>query len=209
VIPSTHWSLLAALHGTAGADTAWGRFHDRYRETIHRWCLRRGLQPADAEDVTQGVLARLWKPLPDHPPDPTRPFRAWLKAVVENAVRDYLRTARRHPADHAAGGSSARDRLADLEAPAASDDLAAAIEAEPDPDLAATVGRVKERVGERAWQAFWRLTVDGVTAAAAAAELGMTVGAVYQAKYRVGELLAREYPGPGDGSVADPDRRAP
>ena len=35
------------------------------------------------------------------------------------------------------------------------------------------------------FQAFWRVAVDGITPADAAAEVGLSVFAVYQAKYRI------------------------
>src|SRR5439155_26849261 len=59
MIPSTHLSLLVALKASGGREAAWGQFHRRYHETITRWCIRHGLQAADAEDVTQAVWTRL------------------------------------------------------------------------------------------------------------------------------------------------------
>jgi hypothetical protein len=53
--------------------------------------------------------------------------------------------------------------------------------------------RVKERVGDRIWQAFWLKTVEGRRGAEIAQRLGMTVGAVYQAGSRARSLLEREF----------------
>src|SRR6478672_4626885 len=91
MIPSTHLSLFAALKDSEHQRSAWERLHGRYHETIFRWCLRHGLQPADAEDVTQTVWTRLLRGLPEHEHDAGRPFRCWLKAVVANAIRDRFR----------------------------------------------------------------------------------------------------------------------
>lgn len=193
MIPSTHLSLLVALKGPGQRDTAWERFQKRYQEPILQWGLRHGLQPADAEDVTQAVWARLVRALPEHEHDPARPFRAWLKAVVANAIRDCFRAQQRRPADRGVGGSTFQERLANLEGGDSVDDLAGVIEGQKDQDLDAAVEQVRARVGTAAWQAFWALTVDGISAADAALRLKMTVGSVYQAKYRVGSLLAQEY----------------
>jgi RNA polymerase sigma-70 factor (ECF subfamily) len=188
-------SLLGALKASGQREAAWAQFHQRYHETISRWCVRHGLQSADAEDVAQAVWTRLLRALPEHEHDPSRPFRSWLKAVVANAIRDLFRAERRHPGDHGAGGSVALDHLATLEAEESIEDLAGAIEGQQDPALDAAVQRVQARVGEATWQAFWLLTVDGLPAAEVANRLGMSIGAVYQAKYRIGSLLTQEYAG--------------
>src|SRR5262249_10052889 len=104
MIPSTHFSLLNALKHEGQREAAWERFQKRYEETLLRWCLGRGLQAADAEDVTQKVLIRLFRSLPQHEQDPSRTFRSWLKAVVNNAIRDVFREAQRHPGDRGVGG---------------------------------------------------------------------------------------------------------
>jgi RNA polymerase sigma-70 factor (ECF subfamily) len=197
MIPSTHLSLLAALKDPGKREAAWGRFQRRYEEIILRWCLRRGLQQADAEDVTQTVLTRLFGRLPEHRHDPSRPFRSWLKAVVQNAIRDLRRAGQRHPADRGVGGSSFLDRLANLEGPESLGEVAEALAGVTDPDLEAAVQRVRARVAEATWQAFWRQAVDGLPAAEVAAQLGMSIGSVFQAKYRVVSLLGEEYQGRG------------
>src|SRR5262245_17356709 len=99
MIPSTRFSLLNALKDADQLNAAWERFQKRYEETILGWCARRGLQPADAQDVTQKVLISLFRSLPQHEHDPSRSFRSWLKAVVNNAIRDVYRNALRHPGD--------------------------------------------------------------------------------------------------------------
>ena len=45
---------------------------------------------------------------------------------------------------------------------------------------------------EPTWQAFWRTTADGLSAIDVAAELGLSPGAVRQAKYRVLRRLRQE-----------------
>ena len=194
MIPSTHLSILEALKDTGLREAAWERFQSRYRETILRWFARRGLQPADAEDVTQAVLLRLYQSLPKHAHDPARPFRSWLKAVVGNALRDRHRAERRRPGDRGAGGSSAQERLTQLATTEGLDELAEAMEGPGDPDLDAAVERVRARVDGTTWQAFWLVVVDGLSVADVAAQLEMSTGSVYQAKYRVCHMLAEEYP---------------
>jgi len=45
------------------------------------------------------------------------------------------------------------------------------------------------------WQAFWKTAVDAVPAAEVATELKMTVGAVYNARYKVVQRLRAEFDG--------------
>jgi RNA polymerase sigma-70 factor (ECF subfamily) len=47
-------------------------------------------------------------------------------------------------------------------------------------------------VEDRTWQVFWQMTVDKLPAAEVAKQLGMSVAAVYKAKYRVMRLVRRE-----------------
>ena len=44
-------------------DEAWREFERRYRDLIVRYCLKRGLQRNDAEDVRQMVLLNLARQL--------------------------------------------------------------------------------------------------------------------------------------------------
>ena len=54
---------------------------DYYAPAIYRWCVRRGLQDTDAQDVTQQVLLQLATKLPAFTYDPARSFRAWLRTL--------------------------------------------------------------------------------------------------------------------------------
>jgi RNA polymerase sigma-70 factor, ECF subfamily len=145
------------------------------------------------------VLLRLVRALPNHQHDPSRPFRNWLKALVENAIRDFYRAQNRHPADRGVGGSDVQQALANLVDPNGLEDLADAVEGLNDPRLAAAMDRVRQRVADTTWRAFWAATADGRPAAEVAAELGISVGSVFKAKYRVASLLAQEYPLAGGG----------
>ena len=40
-----------------GLDAAWRRLVDRYSRRVYRWCRCGGLQPADANNVSQEVFA--------------------------------------------------------------------------------------------------------------------------------------------------------
>ena len=52
--------------------------------------------------------------------------------------------------------------------------------------------RIRQHFDPKTWQAFWRTAVDGLTAADAAAELGVQPGAVRVAKSRVLQRLRQQ-----------------
>ena len=179
--PITRPSLLVRLRDPRDRP-AWEEFADLYAPLIRGYARRRGLQDADAEDLTQEVLRRVAGAMNGQAFDPQRgTFRAWLFAVVRNQVRKA--GGRPRPGEVGAGGTDAGDRLADQPAP---DDS--------DPDWDAEYGRrlftyaaaqVRADFRPATWEAFWRTAVDGRNGQEVAAELGMTVAAVYLAKGRV------------------------
>lgn len=72
-------------------ERAWREFDERYRELILRYGRRRGLQPANAEDVRQLVMLGLSKSLRSFKYDPARGrFRDYLGRVVRNAVTRFV-----------------------------------------------------------------------------------------------------------------------
>lgn len=188
-MPSTHVSLLCDIRAGARPDETWAAFHSRYRGVILGWCARRGLSPADAEDLTQDVLLKLFQRLPAHAHDPLRgPFRGWLKAVVGNALADFWRS---RPACGAVGGSTFQARAAGVVSPEA-EELSTAIE-DRGRAAAELVGRVRARLKETTWEAFYRTAVECRPAAEVAAALSLSVATVYKATYRVKQMLQEEY----------------
>ena len=88
---STRVSILMALRNDPGDQSAWSAFVNRYGPQIHAWCLRWKLQDADAQDVTQMVLLKLVRHLPDFAYDPSRSFRGWLRTLTAHSWSDFIR----------------------------------------------------------------------------------------------------------------------
>jgi RNA polymerase sigma-70 factor (ECF subfamily) len=107
-------------------------------------------------------------------------------------LRDHFR--RRGREAQGVGGSSARERFAQLpepEAEAVEDD-------DPHDDageralFARAIALIRAEFEERTWTAFWRTAVEGRAAKDVAADLAMSPGAVRVAKSRVLHRLREE-----------------
>jgi RNA polymerase sigma-70 factor (ECF subfamily) len=180
-------TLLARLRQDPTDQTAWDAFVERYGRHIYRWCRRWKLQDADAEDVTQEILAKLARKLRDFHYDPSRSFRGWLKTVAHHAWRNFLDSRR---AGATAGDGRVRELMQTLEA---REDLVQKLAEAFDLELlnAAKV-RVRLRVAPHTWEAFRLVALEGMPAAEVAATVHMQVAMVYVAKSKVQNMLQEE-----------------
>jgi RNA polymerase sigma-70 factor (ECF subfamily) len=188
-VPSaTPVSLLSRLCRDPNDPGAWEEFVQHYGPKVLLWCRHWGLQQADAEDVAQEVLLKVAQKMQTFRYDPARSFRAWLKTLAHGAWCDWLERRSRQ-----AQGSGDSRVLELLQTTAARDDLVRKLEEGYDAELLEAAGvRVRLRVGPRSWEAFRLLAFEGKSGAEAAAQLGMTVGAVFMAKSRVQKMLREE-----------------
>jgi RNA polymerase sigma-70 factor (ECF subfamily) len=182
---STPASLLERLRRPAEAES-WSRFVKLYTPLIYFWACRAGLREPDAADLVQDVFAVLVRKMPEFTYEPGKSFRAWLRTVTLNKYRE-RRRRRTVP--------TAGDDVALVEA-AVPDDAEAFWEAEYRRDL---VGRALQLMQAEfqpsTWKACWAQVVEQKPAALVASELGLTVGAVRAAKFRVLCRLRQELAG--------------
>ena len=186
-VPSNSSSVSSTLLDQlrAARPEAWERFVRLYSPVIYRWCRRSGLTAEDAADVFQEVLAAVLLHLPGFRRDrPQDSFSGWLAAITRNKVRDHYR--RQRGKAEARGGSTAQRQMAEVREPP--DSSEACIQA--DAESAACLSRrvlemIRVEFQSRTWEAFWRTTVDVQAPAQVAADLEMSVAAVYMAKSRV------------------------
>jgi len=186
-VPTTSASLLDRLR-TGRDEAAWQRLVRVYEPFIRRWLSAPELAP-HADDLTQDVLAVLVRELPTFERRRLGSFRAWLRTVTVNRIREHFRRAglRERPE----GGTGAAERLAQLADPASG--LSRQWDAEHDRHVAHKLLDVVEpEVSAPTWAAFRRRGVAGERAAAVAAALGTTVNAVLLAKSRVLKRLREE-----------------
>jgi RNA polymerase sigma-70 factor (ECF subfamily) len=185
----TSASLLERLHAQPD-DADWRRLVELYAPLIRGWLRRQGVGEADAEDVSQEVLTVVVRRFPDFSHNQRRgAFRAWLRAITANCLRDFWRAQRLRPAAHDFAGLL--DQLSD-------DDSAQSRVWDREHDLHVARRLLELIQGDFApttWEAFRRVALEGAAADAVAADLGLTVNAVFIAKSRVLSRLRQEAAG--------------
>jgi RNA polymerase sigma-70 factor (ECF subfamily) len=185
---ATSRSLLALVQ--ANEAPAWERLVNLYAPLVFHWCRRRGLQDQDVADVLQEVFRSVVTHVGGFRKErPGDTFRGWLRRITQNKLHDHFRRRGREAAGP--GGSSARDRLAQLPAPEPADDGLGSDGGESIL-FARALELVREEFAAQTWAAFWRTAVEGRPAGDVAAELAMTPGAVRVAKCRVVRRLREE-----------------
>ena len=182
---TTPLSLLERLR-TDRNDDSWRRFVAIYDSWLERIMRKAGIAETDVDDLRQEVLAVVFQELPrfEHNGRPGA-FRSWMRSIVMHRVLGYWRSRQ----------SAARQ--SESFSWQALDDPTAALEEywdqEHDRHVMGELLKLAESSFSRStWLAFRRQALDGLRAAAVAAELGMTVNAALLAKSRVMARLRRE-----------------
>ncbi len=186
---ATSRSLLARVR--ADEPAAWERLVTLYAPVVLHWCRRGGLREQDVADVFQevfqAVLLHIGTFRKERAGDT---FRGWLRRITQNKVRDHFRKLGREA--NGVGGSSARERLAQLPGPPPAEDDRGDNDGGERGLLARALDLIRGEFAEHTWAAFWRTVVEGRAAKDVAAELSMSPGAVRVAKSRVLHRLREE-----------------
>lgn len=178
--PVTRASLLVRLRDRQDHE-AWSQFVELYAQLIYGFARKRGLQDADAADLMQDVLRAVARSAGKLEYDPRRgTFRGWLFTVTRNKLINYLNSRRRRIL--ASGDSDLHERLENEPAPE-DESLWEREYRQRLFDWAAE--QVRGEFQPNTWRAFWATAVENHPPKDVAAELGLSVGAVYVAKSRV------------------------
>jgi len=176
-------------------DLDWQKFDDAYRPAIYCECRKLGLNPQDAGDITQEVIANIALAMRTFEYDPDRGrFRNWVRKICFNAVRGFQRrqTRRRDRAAGGGGHDSFVHNLPDarpLDVESLSDNLSQQLLER----MWEVVERVKRRVRvPKRWQAFWGVDWEGRTNSEVAEKLGESVSYVWTAVKDLKAMLQKE-----------------
>jgi RNA polymerase sigma factor (sigma-70 family) len=179
--PPTRASLLLRLRDHQD-EGAWRQFVDLYAPLVYGYARKQGMQDADAADLSQDVLRAVAGAVGRLEYDPRRgAFRNWLFTIVRRKLLNW-RTMQEHR-PRGSGDSTTHQLLAESPAPGG---MEVEWEAEWEQRLVAwACAEVRNGVSSATWQAFWKTAVEGQPGKVVAAELGLTVVAVYHARSRV------------------------
>lgn len=171
--PLTRETLVHRLRAEA-SGAHWEHFAEVYGPLVHHYCRCKGLQDADASDVTQNVFLAVRRGITSFDYDPKiGKFRNWLRKI---AVREIQRN---------------RSRMIRGGQPEEFVDLTVA-ESDPVWDelliggiQQAALQRIRPDFEDLTWRAFELWWLEKKTPAEVANQMGQKPDWVYQAKYRV------------------------
>jgi RNA polymerase sigma factor (sigma-70 family) len=186
--PLTRASLLVQIRDGSN-HAAWQEFVNLYGPVVYGFARKRGLQDADAADLMQDVLRSIASAIGRLDYDRNQgTFRGWLFTITRNKVFNFLSARRIRP--QGSGDTAANQMLASVPQDNGDEE---SWELEYERRIAAVaMERVKGEFQESTWRAFWLTAVEGVAAADAARQVGISAGAVYVAKSRVLARLKEE-----------------
>ena len=188
---ATRPTLLARIRDLSD-QTAWNQFAALYAPVIHGYLRSRGLQEADAADVTQQALQKVMAAVGRLEYDRAKGrFRGWLLTITRNALIDHVKRGRKGVVG---SGDTAVHAL--LDAVPVPDVATAEEDARWDREcqervLQWAMEEVRSSFEPKTWQAFHETAIRHRSPEEVAIVLAMTVGAVYVAKSRVTARLRR------------------
>lgn len=185
-VPETRPSLLLRLRD-ARDQQAWSEFWEIYQPLILRLARQKGLQDADAREVTQEVLLAVSKAVGGWETNLARgSFRGWLATIARNLVVNFLIRQSRHP--RGTGNSDFARWLDEVPAADCGESQLFDLERRRQVFLWATE-EIEHEFRSDTWQAFWETSVRQRSVAEVAHDLKMSNGAVYVARSRVMKRL--------------------
>lgn len=174
----TRASLLLRLREQE--ELAWREFFAIYTPVVFGYLIRRGLQPNDAEDLTQEVLIEVTRSIRnfDYQPERGR-FRDWLGTISRRRLARFWQQRKPLPlAVEDLPGEGTSD-------PEWVDEFHAVV-------LQRALQNIQPNFAEVTWQAFLAVWKNGQPAPEVARSMQVSIEIVYNAKSRVLKQLEAE-----------------
>lgn len=182
---TTRVSLLQQLRSKH--DTrAWSKFVQLYTPLICRWVTDLRVPETERNDVVQEVFIVLVGKISTFQYDSKRSFRGWLRTITINKCRDLFRKKNR---------LTEPKFVAQLELAEANETDLLTQQEYRDHLANSALLLMKKHFSQTTWQACWEHVAKGRSAPDVAAELGISVNAVYLARGRVLQRLRQELVG--------------
>lgn len=184
----TSLSLLDRLKAASPESPDWQRLQGVYLPLIQRWLTRVPGLGDETADLAQEVMLIVVREVARFDRRREGSFRAWLRQVTVNRVRDHQRRRQRRPVVGLDPADGFLERLADPHG-----DLAREWNRDHDRHVVdRLLALVQPDFSETTWQAFRRFGLDGEPAAVVARDLRLSENAVILAKSRILKRLREE-----------------
>ena len=185
-LPETRPSLVLRLRDSHDQQ-AWETFLEIYQPMIFRLIRQKGIQEADAREVTQEVLMAVASAIDRWDQDPSRgTFRGWLSTITRNLVVNFLIKQSRHP--RGIGQCGFRCELDEVAAPEG--DVSQFFDLEEKRQIFRwAADQVRLEFRDDHWKAFWLTAIGEQSIPSVAAELGLSIGLVYVTRNRIMKRL--------------------
>jgi RNA polymerase sigma-70 factor (ECF subfamily) len=177
--PETRQSLIVQLRDPT-ARRAWEEFVQLYQAVVYRVARSRGLQDADAEDLTQEVLMTVARKVEDFDFSKAGSFRGWLLKITRDLVVNKLTRETKAIGSGDSEVLQLMNQHPDREAT-----CTLLLFEHRRALLAQAATRLRPTIRGETWDAFWLTAVEGLSISEAAARLNKSEGAIRVARCRV------------------------
>lgn len=186
-----------------GESVAWEKLVDVWTPCIYEFCRRKGIQQADAGDVVQHVMIRVFRYRDKFSREGEgHRLKAWLLMIIGQAIADYYRQFAGK--NRAQGGSDFADQMANLAETLDTASAADSVDGEKLFDaglwMARTLDVIQAEVTEQTWQVFDMFKIQDRTAKEVGEHFGLKENTVRQRVYSVTQRIKREADGLFDES---------
>jgi RNA polymerase sigma-70 factor (ECF subfamily) len=179
----TRPSLLVRVRDGADGE-AWKVFSKTYRPLVYQFVRKRGLQAADADDLTQEVMEQVARSIRTFQYDPERGrFRDWLYRITRRQLSRFFKGRASRAGEV---GPAERWDVEDVDPDTTwNEQFNARV-------LEVALENTRLHFEPATWRAFEMTWIENRPPAEAAADLAMQVHTVYKAKSRVLKRLQGE-----------------
>ena len=204
----TRWSLIGRLKDMDDQQS-WQEFFDAYWKLIYSVALKAGLSDSEAQEVVQETVISVAKKMPEFKADPAAgSFKSWLLTLTRWRIVDQAR--KRQAKANPDGGQECppNPQTGMPTLPHGNDSTrTSTVDRIPDPGLdleavwneewennvlVAAAERVKRQVDPEQYQLFDFHVLKQWPAIKVARKLGVNLGQVYFAKYKISKLMKKE-----------------
>ena len=162
-------------------NAAWREFDAIYRPMLQRFARTMGLGAADAEDVVQHCMEKIFKHIQSFDYNPAKGrFKSWLRTLVNNRTRNLWRGRPNQQAE-----TQDFDRPQDRE-PLPEEEFE---KVWMESHLQHALRQVREEVEESSFDAYRRYAMNGEPVKKVCDDLGLNPNQLYAIKFRITRKL--------------------